>query len=148
MKRLLIVEDDAVSAKLMLHILKGQGSCDLAVDGEQAIDLFKKGHADGLPYDAMLLDLMLPQKSGYEVLVAIRAFESKNKISPTNGIKVVVTSALGDEESILNAHITGCNGYLVKPLVKGRVTELLGELGIDCSLPDAAATIDQKGKVL
>lgn len=68
MLRILIVEDERAISNLMYVNLKAQGyDCTCAFDGKQAADLI-----EGNSYDLVLLDIMLPEIDGYELLEYIR----------------------------------------------------------------------------
>lgn len=62
--RVLLVEDEAPLAKGLADALRFQGyACDVAPDGRQGYDAARKGH-----YDVMVLDVMLPEVSGFDVM--------------------------------------------------------------------------------
>jgi len=65
----LVVEDEAVTRDLLTHLLKALDcDVDLAVDGEEAIAQLAQHH-----YDVILLDIVLPKKSGIEVMEWLQA---------------------------------------------------------------------------
>ena len=64
MIKILIVEDEEPIANLIrMNLVKAGYQCETASDGETAADLIQEGR-----YDLILLDIMLPKLSGYEVL--------------------------------------------------------------------------------
>jgi CheY-like chemotaxis protein len=69
MARILIVEDEANLAKGLLFNLKAEGhEVSVAGDGETALETIRRE-----PFDAVVLDVMLPGKDGFEVASALRA---------------------------------------------------------------------------
>ena len=69
MKRILIVEDDRLMADVYRERLRGEGfAVHVAPDGKAGLEMFDSHKAD-----LILLDLMLPQMSGVEVLKAVRS---------------------------------------------------------------------------
>ena len=126
----LIVEDDFTSRKLLLAFLGKHGSCDVAVDGKEAINAFETAFRDGDPYDLICLDIMMPEIDGHGVLRSIRDFEEKNHVLPEKRVKIVMTSALGDPKNVLNAFQSGCEAYLEKPLDKSSLMTELQKLGL------------------
>lgn len=103
----LIVEDESAIANLICTTLKDEGySCDCAYDGEQGADLIDARH-----YDLVLLDLMMPQVSGYELLDYIR---------PLN-IPVIIISAMGQVNDRIKGLRHGADDYLVKPFQIGEL---------------------------
>jgi DNA-binding response OmpR family regulator len=79
--RILLVEDDP-GIRRFLELVVGRGGFifDSAVDGAEALRLLKKNS-----YDLMLLDLMLPRFSGFEVIAALRKMKARPAV-------IVVTS--------------------------------------------------------
>ncbi|MBI4708960.1 MAG: response regulator transcription factor [Candidatus Portnoybacteria bacterium] len=103
--KILIIEDQEKLAKLIKKGLEQEGySADYLMDGESGQRRLELNHKD---YDLLILDLMLPRKSGYEVCKNIRDL----KIS----IPVLVLTAkdgVEDKVSLLDA---GADDYIVKP---------------------------------
>ena len=128
MLRILIAEDEWVSAKLMLHLLGKLGGCTLASDGDEAIFHFLAAHARGEPFDVVFLDIGMPKKSGHEVLEAIRDYEAQNGIAPEDAVKVIITTVHNDAESEFAAHLCGCC-YMLKPVTREKLVQALYTLG-------------------
>lgn len=123
--RVLIVEDDFTSRKLMHKFLSKYGDCDIATDGKEAVAAIRDGMVNGEPYDLICLDIMMPELDGHEVLKNLRDLESEKDIPVTTGAKVIMTSALGDSKNVLGAFRVGCEAYLEKPI---DTRKLLAEL--------------------
>lgn len=123
--KILIVEDDFLSRKLMLSYLTPLGACDVASNGKEAIEAFTLAHAENAPYDLMTLDIMMPDLSGQEVLKRIRAYEVDHKIMFSDGVKVIMTTALEDSRNVMDAFKNQCEGYLVKPIDYDKLIELI-----------------------
>ena len=71
MVHILIVEDDAAISNLIRSTLQGEGyQCTCALDGKTGADLLDSGR-----WDLVLLDLMLPEISGYDLLEYIQPME-------------------------------------------------------------------------
>ena len=109
-KKILIVDDTPDNIKLLKAFLSGkQYEFIIATDGEEALD-----KAFSEQPDLVLLDLMLPKKSGIEVLKEIKA---KEKDMP-----IVVLTAYGSEETAVQTMRSGAEDYLInKPLRKEEV---------------------------
>ena len=100
--KILVVEDDVVIRDGVVAFLVESGhQCIVAEDGEQAIRQFEKDHID-----FVLLDIMLPKKSGLEVLKIIR----KNSEVP-----ILMLTALNDDHTKISAFNSLADGYINKP---------------------------------
>lgn len=101
--RLLIVDDEVNLAKALQAVLEDAGyNCDVCFDGNSAIHLVSQEM-----YDGLILDIMMPEKNGYEVLSMIR----KKKID----IPVLLLSALNEVDDKVIGFDLGANDYLSKP---------------------------------
>lgn len=101
---ILIIEDSASFRKIYKRVLEGDGFKILeAEDGETGWDLVQKEQPD-----LVLLDLVLPNISGFEVLKKIRA----DKL--TREIPVLILSVLGEQKYIKEGLELGANDYTVK----------------------------------
>lgn len=104
-KSVLIIEDDFYVTRAYSIKLEKEGVNVLSVsDGEEASDFFKKNN----PSNLVILDLMLPKKSGFEVLSELRA---NNK---WKNIPVIVLSNIGAQEDVQKIKDLGVIEYLVK----------------------------------
>lgn len=104
MKKILVVEDDSMVAKAYKSKLTRLGyDVVMAGDGEEAIVVLR----DYQP-DAVLLDLVLPKKDGFEVLAEVKANPAWKRIP------VLVVSNLGQDENIKKAMNLGAVGYVIK----------------------------------
>lgn len=126
--KILIAEDDRISAMLVTKLLEPFGSCTLATDGKQAIDRFKEAFNDKQPYQVVFLDIMMPILDGQNVLQQIRDFEMQHELSPSEFCKVIMTSSLGDPENIFEAHVGGCDCFLLKPIDRRKLEEIMTQL--------------------
>lgn len=115
MKRILVAEDDADIRETLKDLLLGEGySVETAVDGVAAIAAWK-GAAE--PFDLVLLDVMMPGKSGYDVCREIRAAGSR--------VAVLMLSAKSEEIDKVVGLELGADDYVTKPF---GVRELLARV--------------------
>lgn len=107
-KKIAVVEDDPFLSKAFFLKLSNAGFEVFSVkDGLEAIDIIKKE----LP-DIILLDLMLPHRSGFEILADIKSNEK------LKNIPVLILSNLGQEEEKERGLKMGAKEYLVKTDIK------------------------------
>jgi DNA-binding response OmpR family regulator len=101
--RILVVEDEAHLAQGLLFNLQAEGyDVVLAADGERALPLLESEH-----FDAVLLDVMLPGKSGFEVAAELRQSQ--------NYVPLLMLTARGRPEDVLQGFAAGADDYLPKP---------------------------------
>lgn len=133
--RFLIVDDDFDSRRLMQKILYPYGYCDVAVDGEEAVEAFKRSLNNDEPYDLICLDIIMPNMDGQEALQEIREIETERGVQDENRIKTVMISALDDTKELHDAFFLGeATSYLVKPIRKKTLLNEIQNLGIPISL--------------
>jgi len=104
---ILIIEDDASISNLIVTTLVREGySCEAASDGRRGLELYETGR-----FDLILLDLMLPMISGYDLLETIR-----NGDTP-----VIVISAMNQVQDRIKGLKMGADDYLSKPFQVGEL---------------------------
>lgn len=126
--KILIVEDDLTSRKVIYKLLSDYGECDITVDGMEAIDAFLLAHDEGKPYDLICLDIMMPKLDGVSALKVIREMEHDKGISKDKRVKIIMTTALNDTKNVYEAFEYGCQAYAAKPLDSKKLIEVLEKL--------------------
>ena len=103
-KKVLVVEDDTLLKDMLGRQLTKDGWQVLhATEGEQALQLAESEHPD-----IMLLDLLLPGMSGFDILSTLKQKDS------TKDIPVIVLSNLGQQEDIDKCLQSGASDFLIK----------------------------------
>jgi DNA-binding response OmpR family regulator len=111
--KILIIEDEQRLARLLKQGLEEQGFVvDLAYDGSEG-----QFQAEQYPYDAILLDLMLPEVNGLAILKGLR--------EQGNDVPVLIITARGDVEDRIKGLNFGADDYLAKPF---NLDELIARL--------------------
>jgi signal transduction histidine kinase len=116
----LVAEDDALSLRALLSILDSKDCYIKAVhDGQQALDEIEKQPN----YDLVILDIMMPRVSGFQVLKRMR-----ERFSPID-LPILMLTAKARQEDIKAGFEAGANDYIAKPFeaeeLKARVATLL-----------------------
>ncbi len=117
--KVLIVDDNPMNTEILKEILEqiGQSSA-IAYNGEKALELIEKEK-----FDLILLDIMMPDMSGFDV---IKILKSKEKIKD---IPVIFISALNETDTIVKGFDFGSSDYITKPFkideVKARILSAL-----------------------
>ena len=105
MSNILVVEDEAHLAEGLRFNLEAEDySVDVAADGESAMDKLLRA---GQKFDAVVLDVMLPGMTGFEVVSALRKAK--------NYVPVLILTARGRAEDVLEGFSAGADDYLPKP---------------------------------
>ena len=121
--RVLIAEDEANIAELLQFLLQREGyETQMVFDGSAALAAAREAGPD-----AVVLDAMLPNLSGYEVLKALRADAS------LKAVPVLMLTAKGQDKDRKLAEDLGVNAFITKPFANNDViacvARLLGEYG-------------------
>ena len=102
--KILVVDDESPLRELVVVTLGDAYACDEAPNGDAALKLMRKRR-----YDMVVLDVMMPGRSGIDVLREMRADEA------LRDVPVVVMSAWQSTADIDAALAAGANGFLPKP---------------------------------
>jgi len=130
MAKILVVEDDFGSRRMMQKILQDYGDVDVVVDGEEAVQAFSMAKDDNKKYDAIFLDIMMPRMDGHEALKRIRAIEKELGVNPASEVKIIMTTVLEDPRNVVDAYFSGgATSYLVKPVDRLKIRSEMQKLG-------------------
>ncbi|TYQ16673.1 UNVERIFIED_CONTAM: two-component system chemotaxis response regulator CheY [Acetivibrio alkalicellulosi] len=127
--RILIAEDDYASRRLLKKMMNQFGRCHTAVNGVEALEEFREAFQENVPYDLVLVDIMMPEMDGQQLLKEIREYEKKAGIKGLDTVKIVMVTALRDVDNIKQAFLEQCEAYLPKPIERTRVLEMMKDLG-------------------
>ena len=111
MNQILIVEDEeAISNLIRITLIRAGYRCDTAFDGVTAANLLQEQN-----FDLVLLDIMLPGLSGYEVLEYAKTLE----------VPVIFLTAMGETDQKVRGLMAGAEDYIAKPF---ELTELIARV--------------------
>ncbi|WP_019865280.1 hybrid sensor histidine kinase/response regulator [Methylovulum miyakonense] len=106
---ILLAEDNPINQEIVKAILKVIGChVEVAVNGYEALDIFKRGNID-----LILMDCMMPEMDGYTATHEIRVLEQKSGEGPVPIVALTANAMEGDREKCLDA---GMTDYLAKPI--------------------------------
>ncbi|AMK11604.1 MAG: response regulator [Pseudodesulfovibrio sp.] len=129
--RILIVEDEFTSRKLLTALLSDFGRCDTASDGVECVDAFRKAIEENDPYDLVCMDIMMPNKDGHQALKDIRTMEQEAGVSAVDEAKVIMITALNDPKTVVRAYYKGgAAAYLPKPIEVESLYAILRNLAL------------------
>ena len=105
--RILVIEDENLMNRTIEFQLKKDGyEVDTALDGKSGI-----AKVEANSYDLIILDIMLPYLNGLEILAKIKQNEQKKNIP------VIIISATGLEDTVLEGFKLGANDFITKPFI-------------------------------
>lgn len=117
-QKILIVDDNQTNVELLaMHLKALPHEIQKAYDGEQALDMVQKN-----PPDLILLDLMMPKLSGYEVCQRLKS-DPKTMFIP-----IIIVTALRELEDKIRAIECGSDDFLIKPFNKVELTTRIKSL--------------------
>ncbi len=136
MVKLLLIDDDQELCQLLNEYLTAEGfDVDMAHDGERALEQVNNGH-----YAAIILDVMLPKRSGFDVLKAVR----QKYTTP-----VLMLTAKGDTIDRVVGLEIGADDYLPKPCdpreLVARLRAVLRRAGSASQAPGGTETLQVEG---
>ena len=122
-RRVLLAEDMPVNAEIMMMVLSMREiEAELAENGRIAVDMFS-GHPEGY-YDAILMDMRMPEMDGLEATRTIRALERED----AKEIPIIALTANAFDEDVQRSLQAGLNAHLSKPVEPEALFETLENL--------------------
>ena len=133
--RVLVVDDEPINRKVLVNQLSLQNYLLVeAAGGEQALKVINEHEP---PFDLVLLDIMMPGFSGYEVCRKIR------ETYPIHELPVIFLTAKNQVADLVESFEVGANDYLSKPVVKH---ELLSRVATHLQLLDVNRNLEERVK--
>ncbi len=132
-RRVLVVDDEKLIVKGIRFSLEQDGlAVDTAYDGEEAVEYARNNN-----YDIILLDVMLPKLTGFEVCQQIREFSS---------VPIIMLTAKGDDMDKILGLEYGADDYITKPFnileVKARIKAIMRRMEPKGSAKEAPRYIE------
>lgn len=140
--RILIVDDDPVNRQVLANHLIPKGyQLTQAIGGQQALNIIEKESAnlsqEQRPFDLVLLDVMMPKVSGYQVCQKVRESFSVNELP------IIFLTAKNQVADLVESFSAGGNDYLTKPISKH---ELLSRVETHLKLLDINRDLERQVK--
>lgn len=128
--RILIVDDDYGSRRILQKMLSPFGEVFVAVDGDESVRAFAEAWQEQEPFDLVLMDIVMPRMEGNEAVKRIRSVESKLGVSDQERAKVLMISSQAERETVMQSLEVGADWYLIKPVDRAKLIEELVKLGL------------------
>ena len=117
MAKILIVDDSRTSRKMLRNILESNGHeiIDEAVNGQEGVQKFQ-----ALKPDVVTLDITMPVVDGVEALKMIKALDPESK--------VVMLTAAGQKNKMIECIKAGANEFLTKPFEQQEIVDVINKM--------------------
>ena len=117
MAKILIVDDSRTSRKMLRNILESNGHeiIDEAVNGQEGVQKFQ-----ALKPDVVTLDITMPVVDGVEALKMIKALDPESK--------VVMVTASGQKNKMIECIKAGANEFLTKPFEQQEIVDVINKM--------------------
>ena len=117
MAKILIVDDSRTSRKMLRNILESNGHeiIDEAVNGQEGVQKFQ-----ALKPDVVTLDITMPVVDGVEALKMIKALDPESK--------VVMVTAAGQKNKMIECIKAGDNEFLTKPFEQQEIVDVINKM--------------------
>lgn len=109
-RKILVVEDDPFLSDIYNTKLKQAGfDVDLALTGEDCLRKIAENK-----YDLMVLDIVLPQVDGWEILARIKEMRRQQSNPKIDDLKIIILSNLGQKEEVKKGFDLGADSFMIK----------------------------------
>jgi CheY-like chemotaxis protein len=120
--RVLVMDDDPAIRTLTANMLEFLGyDTELAVDGSQAVECYRRAIANGRPFDSVILDLIVPGGMGAKETVA-----QLNELHP--GVHAILASGYAQDPAVIQYRDSGFTAAIAKPFTLEELSRTLGSV--------------------
>ena len=117
--RILVADDEPHIRRILVTFLEAAGfGVDTVADGAAALERLR----DSEPYDLMVLDILMPEASGFEVLAEVRSLERAEPLP------VLILTAKGQDADREKAFDLGADAFLTKPFSPKKLLAKINEI--------------------
>jgi len=144
--QILVVEDyPTIQEILLMHLRCAGCEVDLAENGEEAVEAFRRKH-----YDLILMDIQMPVMDGYEATRAIRQLEKDRQGTAAAGekpsrVSIIAITARAAKEDEERCYAAGMDGYLAKPVKRRALLDAVSKLGTPEGAPENPPAAQPEG---
>jgi two-component system chemotaxis response regulator CheY len=126
--RFLVVDDDAMSRRIVQLMLKPYGECVCVENGEAGLEAHRQSIEEKSPFAVIYLDMLMPGLGGLEFLEVLRKTEREQRSA--SAVPVVMLTGDAHVSRISQAQALGVAEYLLKPIVEERLIQGLERLDL------------------
>ena len=122
---ILIIDDELISRKKLLEILKPLGNCTEISQSSEAIKVFEHSVRTNKNFSLITIDIHMPHPNGMVLLEKFRGIEKQFNVHPSRKTKIFMVTSLNDKEHVLESMKKGSNDYILKPFTQEQVMDRL-----------------------
>lgn len=121
-QKILVVDDDILVLRALQDLLVAEGyEVATSTRGQEALEILEQEY-----FDLIILDVVMPKMTGFDVCRAIRAREDEKQ-----NIKIIMLTAKTDSRDLDLGEESGCDLYITKPIDPGKLKQIIhGTLGV------------------
>ncbi len=126
MKRILVVDDEALIREILIDYLSCYCECDQAENGATALAMYLQAMEAGRPYELIFLDIFMPVMDGHDLLKSIRENENRISLPVEDRIKAIVISTGSSPRLVADTFFEDmCDDYIIKPFKLDSLSAIL-----------------------
>ncbi|QEM69067.1 response regulator [Geobacter sp. FeAm09] len=131
LKKCLVVDDDELGREIVAQYLQNVPVVDTAAGGRDAVEKFQAALTEGVPYELILLDIVMPDMDGISAGKEMRKLEKQLALPVDKQVKIVMLTALNTPQDVMQSMLTvQSSAYLVKPVEPEKVRKTISQLGL------------------
>lgn len=142
--KVLIVDDDALSRKVLERIISSLAEVNCVDSGVSAVLTFSQALDKSTPFDVITLDITMPGLDGMGALQQIRKIEKSKNIPKGKQAKIIMVTAHSEKHMVLSCIKMGCDDYIAKPFDKDIVLNKFKEFAAAKSSENGGSDVQQK----
>ena len=127
---ILVIEDDSTTHELIKTILSAYNDVVIEETGMAGIERFTDAMINFTYFDVVMVDLGLPDIDGTYTLKLLKRFEKVKAINSSNQAKIIAMTATADENKVKECLMSGCSGFIIKPVTKENLNKALSPYGV------------------
>lgn len=128
--KVLVIEDDRSTLTLIEKIFGETVDCTSCATAMEGIDHFVNNMISFDSYDAVLMDINLPDLNGVHCLNLLRRFEAVKGVVDNRKARIIMMTGTADEDNVKASLKNGCDQFLIKPVSKEKIDAKFKAVGL------------------